>query len=1523
MKKAITKRTTSLALILTLLLLLCTTLFIGVKNVFADETCYFKGYGENLSYSDLYNTTNTYDFNPSALISPDNKNPWFSNNDWYDMSERNGNQVTDSAMITVFTYGYRGAVNNWSTDGYGNFAYDKQSIITQYSEYIYKNTNKKPEIYYAKLEGKEENDSLNNFKLVRLNNDNNSNELYNANIDGQSVEYLGDLSKHTIIIFDTRKNNGSNNRVYSELNYILSRVIYNYRYMLNGILPGINLIGHSRGGLTNLQYTLDHPDLVKNVFSFDTPYADTTAGYIDGVQGKFEGEGFSDITNLDIYSKYRKRWNENYDRLYSNVRIHALGGYSTISDALELLQSNIDTLLSQMNNSELNITAEQVESIANAVNFYFNWGNIISLPLFITGIVAIKTPIGLPLIALSLAAPNRVIDNPEPLLRTAYNLVKHLPIYKQIEDVVGDFSGLQHVIKDISYDNVVLVGSPMFYNDCTVDLNSQLGGVSAKERAYEAAQVAAGQEVTPAEAYKGFIKKTKQFTMSNVTRNENGEIKTGSAYSPCVVHLLAPYDKEFIDYVLDNVTFDGETNYGKGWQYQLNGNGTLCVTGYRGYYNEDVLEIPSTIEGKRVTAVDDLAFAGKFAEGRKISVIIPEGVTKIGYGAFNGCKAISSVSLPSSLTYIDDGAFADSIGETDTPVSIVISSGVTKIGARAFKNTNISSVSLPSGLQKIGHEAFFGCSKLSNVSVGQNVTEIGYNAFGNCDSLAEIIVAAQNANYATEDGVLYTKNKKTLLCYPSGKTATSFTVDTACLELSNYAFTNNASLQTLNLNNVNTINSYAVINCPVLAALNAPKTDFIYSAGVAATKLTDEAEDVVIGKVLYKKTSAGETVVVGDNIESISAYAFVGNDSVKKVVLGKNVESVCKYAFSGCSTLENIEIYNLNEVVSLGTGALDGVNANLSIKVPQKYLNTYKTETTKGWTSFANNITTLDKHSVKYIVGDKVVKESFIDYGNEIGEDYKYIDGDYYAKTWKTADGTEIKGYHTITGDIVLYGELEPYTFTITYVTNGGEYMDTGLYNVENDFELPEATRAGYTFKGWYTSSDLAEESKIDSIIRKGTRTGNFTVYAKWQANTYIVTFKTVIDSQVLPQQHVVFGESFIFDKAYSNGRIFNGWKDENGRLLTNENGVSLFVWDIPKSTTVYADWILIEYTIEYKYKFYEGVYEVDYPNNPSKFTIEDLPLILSPASMRGAMHKGWFLDAHCTSEQVTKIEELGNYVLYAKWAYLFTLEFELNGGVWCNGVGYEVPYVVYSGDEFILPTAIRKGYKRGYWTRNGSKFEFGEIFKIPEDAINDSFKFTAEWIPNTYTITFNFNGGKSDGSTTTKVTATFDKTVPNINFPVRAGYRFVAYKTTMNSGSSAYYTQSVSGFLTKRVYDIDSDITLYAHWEVCYPKLSIVGKVGTTWKIKIENVSGAMVTFDYNSKMLFEKDAKVWNVNDYDKRSVSINAGASKIVDISENWFATCIVVSMKLDNTRYITYAYNLNTNGTITCVNCYVSA
>ena len=71
---------------------------------------------------------------------------------------------------------------------------------------------------------------------------------------------------------------------------------------------------------------------------------------------------------------------------------------------------------------------------------------------------------------------------------------------------------------------------------------------------------------------------------------------------------------------------------------------------------------------------------------------------------------------------------------------------------------------------------------------------------------------------------------------------------------------------------------------------------------------------------------------------------------------------------------------------------------------------------------------------------------------------------------------------------------------------------------------------------------------------------------------------------------------------------------------------------------------------------------------------------------------------------------------------------------------------------------------------------------------------------------------------------------------------------------------------------------------------------------------------------MCYEKDAKAWSGLS-DQHDVTIESKKEADIEIAENWFATCIVVSVKIDQ-RYITYAYNLKADGTITCVNCTVS-
>ena len=110
-------------------------------------------------------------------------------------------------------------------------------------------------------------------------------------------------------------------------------------------------------------------------------------------------------------------------------------------------------------------------------------------------------------------------------------------------------------------------------------------------------------------------------------------------------------------------------------------------------------------------------------------VTIPEGVTEIGYHAFNGCPNLTSVTIPEGVTEIRGSAFSGCANLT----SVTIPAGVTEIGEEAFSGcANLTSVIIPAGVTEIWRGAFRGCAKLTSVTIPTGVTEIGKDVFKNC-----------------------------------------------------------------------------------------------------------------------------------------------------------------------------------------------------------------------------------------------------------------------------------------------------------------------------------------------------------------------------------------------------------------------------------------------------------------------------------------------------------------------------------------------------------------------------------------------------------------------------------------------------------------------------------------------------------------------------------------------------------------------------------------------------------------------
>ena len=119
------------------------------------------------------------------------------------------------------------------------------------------------------------------------------------------------------------------------------------------------------------------------------------------------------------------------------------------------------------------------------------------------------------------------------------------------------------------------------------------------------------------------------------------------------------------------------------------------------------------------------------------SLIIPSGVTWIGRSAFSGCRVLTSLVIPSGVTSIGQYAFSGCKGLT----SLVIPSGVTSIDRYVFSDcSGLTNLVIPSGVTSIEEAAFSGCSGLTSLTIPSSVTSIGSSAFSSCSGLTSIYV---------------------------------------------------------------------------------------------------------------------------------------------------------------------------------------------------------------------------------------------------------------------------------------------------------------------------------------------------------------------------------------------------------------------------------------------------------------------------------------------------------------------------------------------------------------------------------------------------------------------------------------------------------------------------------------------------------------------------------------------------------------------------------------------------------------
>jgi hypothetical protein len=198
--------------------------------------------------------------------------------------------------------------------------------------------------------------------------------------------------------------------------------------------------------------------------------------------------------------------------------------------------------------------------------------------------------------------------------------------------------------------------------------------------------------------------------------------------------------------------------------------------------------------------------------------ILGNRTTTIGQTAFRNCTSLTSITIPNNVTSIGDSAFSGCTSLTS--ITFPTNSSFTTINNFTFSScTSLTSIVIPNSVTSIGNSAFNGCTNLTSITIPNSVTSIGNGVFNGCTSLTTINVDPANNSYSLQDGVLYNKDKTTLVVYPAGKTGNTFTIPNSVTDISQSAFYRCTFTNITIPNGVNSIGNNAFTFCTSLTSV--------------------------------------------------------------------------------------------------------------------------------------------------------------------------------------------------------------------------------------------------------------------------------------------------------------------------------------------------------------------------------------------------------------------------------------------------------------------------------------------------------------------------------------------------------------------------------------------------------------------------------------------------------------------------------------------------------------------------------
>ena len=360
-------------------------------------------------------------------------------------------------------------------------------------------------------------------------------------------------------------------------------------------------------------------------------------------------------------------------------------------------------------------------------------------------------------------------------------------------------------------------------------------------------------------------------------------------------------------------------------------------------------------------------------------------------------------------------------------------------------------------------------------------------------------------------------------------------------------------------------------------------------------------------------------------------------------------------------------------------------------------------------------------------------------------------------------------------------------TYTVTLHTNDGTINSGNVtgYTYGVGATLPTADDmdyTGHTFKGWYDNESLTGDP-VTAI--GGTETGNKEYWAKWEINQYTITFDTAGGSEIAPITQDYGTAVTAPEPPAKPGYTFTGWNPALPATMPAEN------------LTVTAQWTVNQYTITYDLD--GGTAE----GNPDTYTVETDAFTLKNPTRPGYTFTGWSGTGLTGEDNLTVTipkGSTGNRSYTAHWSLnTYSITYDLNGG---TASGNPTSYTVESA-TITLNQPTKTGYTFTGWSGTDLTGEDNLTVTIPAGSTGDR-SYTAHWSLNTYSITYDLDGGTASGNPDFY---TVESSTITLNPPTRTGYTFIGWSGTDLSGSDNLTVTIPAGSIGNRSY--------IAHWSL------------------------------------------------------------------------------------------------------------